>query len=138
MQIIASNIIPPCRPSFSEITTNCETNIEKQFDQHYWSHVLVLKTPCALCKRKSMSSSLFGNSRPSTMPSLDGTTKSVTCKYSLPDNSNSNTYGTSNGFQCLWCSRSYHRRCWNQIFHQNENNKCDYGILRYLVSFIQE
>jgi hypothetical protein len=40
--------------------------------------------------------------------------------------------GTSGGgFQCLWCSRTYHRRCWEQIFNHEDKNKCDYGAFRY-------
>lgn len=103
---------------------------QNKFDRHFWSFISILTKPCALCKRKSMSSSLFGSGRPSTMPSLDVMTKSPTCKTTVPDSPSAKIAGTASGFQCLWCSRCYHRRCWEQIMKHEENNKCDYGILR--------
>ncbi|CAF3419591.1 unnamed protein product [Rotaria socialis] len=131
--MIISNIIPACRPSFSESTTANEMINQNKFDRHYWLHIPVLTKPCVLCKRKSMSSSLFGSGRPSTMPSLDAMTKSPTYRSPLPDSSSPKLCGASSGFQCLWCSRSYHRRCWDQITKQDEYNKCDYGILRNII-----
>ncbi|CAF0846433.1 unnamed protein product [Rotaria sp. Silwood1] len=133
LQIITTNTIPPCRPSFSESVSVNDINYQSKFDRHYWSHVSILTKPCALCKRKSMSTSLFGSGRPSTMPSLDGTIKSPTCKSPLPDSSSPKLSGISSGFQCLWCSRTYHRRCWDKMFKHDENNKCDYGILRNII-----
>jgi hypothetical protein len=104
---------------------------QNKFDRHYWTHVSFLTKPCALCKRKSTSSSFFGTGRPSTMPSLDAMTKGTTNKNSSPENSSPKMSGTtSSGFQCLWCLRAYHRRCWDQLFNQDEKNRCDYGILR--------
>ncbi|CAF1094302.1 unnamed protein product [Rotaria magnacalcarata] len=131
--IIISKIIPACRPSFSESITANEMINQNKFDRHYWLHIPVLTKPCVLCKRKSMSSSLFGSGRPSTMPSLDAMTKSPTYKSPLPDSTSPKLCGTSNGFQCLWCSRSYHRRCWDQITRHDEYNKCDYGVLRNII-----
>ena len=124
-------MIPTCRPTFSE-SNNQESNEPIQFDRHYWTHIPNLTKPCSLCKRKALSSSLFGSGRPSTMPSLDAMTKPSPNKNPLPDNSSPKISGTSSGFQCLWCSRGYHRRCWEQIFNQEEKNKCDYGMLRYI------
>jgi hypothetical protein len=129
-QQTASNLIPPCRPSFSESINYSEMIDKNKFDRHYWTHIPILTKPCALCKRKSTSSSFFSSGRPSTMPSLDAMTKGATNKSPLPENSSPKISGTSSGFQCLWCSRCYHRRCWEQIFNQDEKNKCDYGILR--------
>jgi hypothetical protein len=37
---------------------------------------------------------------------------------------------SSSGLQCLWCSRSYHRRCWEQVFTNDDKHKCDYGVYR--------
>lgn len=105
-------------------------NDQNKLDRHYWTHVSILTKPCALCKRKSMSSSLFGSGRPSTMPSLDGAVKGASSKNLLPDNTSPKMSGTSSGFQCLWCSRGYHRRCWDQVFNDDEKHKCDYGVLR--------
>ncbi|CAF1366936.1 unnamed protein product, partial [Adineta steineri] len=42
--------IPPCRPSF--VDDNIADNVDMH-DQHYWSHVSTLSTPCTYCKRKS-------------------------------------------------------------------------------------
>ncbi|UJR23191.1 hypothetical protein I4U23_026210 [Adineta vaga] len=133
-----TNFIPPCRPSFSEaINSNSynqkDINDPNRFDQHYWSHVSLLTKPCALCKRKSMSSSIFGGNRPSTMPSLDAMNKGTSNKSLGCDNASPKMSGTSSGFQCLWCLRGYHRRCWDQIFNQDEKNKCDYGVLRNII-----
>ncbi len=125
-----TNSIPPCRSSFSESINYDEMINQNKFDRHYWAHVSILTKPCALCKRKSTSSSFFSTGRPSTMPSLDAMTKGATSKNPLPENSSPKMSGTSSGFQCLWCLRGYHRRCWDQIFNQDDKNKCDYGILR--------
>ena len=123
-----TNYIPPCRPSFSESTQ--DKNNQNKPDRHYWSHVSLLTKPCALCRRKSISSSLFSANRPSTMPSLDMMNKGASVKYSFNNSSNPKTSATSSGYQCLWCSRSYHRWCWNQVADQDEKNKCDYGAFR--------
>ena len=130
-----TNFIPQCRPSFSETISpsSCsqkDMHDPNRYDRHYWSHVSILTKPCALCKRKSMSSSIFGGNRPSTMPSLDAMTKGASNKTLGSDSTSPKMSGTSSGFQCLWCSRGYHRRCWNQMINHDEKNKCDYGILR--------
>jgi hypothetical protein len=121
--------MPPCRPSFTETNDNDQLN---KLDRHFWSNVSILSKPCAFCKRKSVSSSLFGTNRPSTMPTTDmisTNTTITTTKSPIPGSPQ--LYGTSGGFQCLWCSRGYHRRCWEQAFSHDEKNKCDYGIYRY-------
>ncbi|CAF1401435.1 unnamed protein product [Adineta ricciae] len=133
-----TNLIPPCRPSFSEpINPNSysqkDINDPNRFDRHYWSHVSILTKPCALCKRKSMSSSIFGGNRPSTMPSLDAMTKGSSSRTLGGDSTSPKMSGISSGFQCLWCLRGYHRRCWDQIFNQDEKNKCDYGVLKNII-----
>jgi hypothetical protein len=127
-------LILPCRPSFSESikpnANNKEINDQNKLDRHYWKHVSILTKPCALCKRKSVSSSLFGSGRPSTMPSLEVMAKGTSNKNHLTHSTSPKMSGTSSGFQCLWCSRGYHRRCWDQVFNQDEKHKCDYGVLR--------
>ena len=123
-----TNYIPPCRPSFSE--SSQEKTDQSKADRHYWSHASILTKPCALCRRKSVSSSLFGGGRPSTMPSLDAMARGASSKGPLTSGSSPKMSGTSSGYQCLWCSRSYHRRCWDQVSNQDEKNRCDYGALR--------
>lgn len=125
-----AHFIAPCRPSFSESSTYMEMLEQNKFDRHFWTHVSILTKPCALCKRKSASTSFFSSGRPSTMPSPDTMTKGATSKIILPDSSSPKMTGTSNGFQCLWCLRGYHRRCWEQVFSQDDKSKCDYGVLR--------
>jgi len=123
-----TNFIPPCRPSFSESSTYNEMIDQNKFDRHYWARVSMLTKPCALCKRKSTSTSFFGSGRPSTMPSIEPPQSKLTLST---DNTSPKTLASSSGgFQCLWCSRGYHRRCWDQIFTQDDKNKCDYGILK--------
>jgi len=124
--------VPPCRPSFSDILTPNESDEPNKFDRHFWSNVSVLNKPCASCKRKSVSTSLFGTTRPSTMPTLD-----IMSKGMINNNNNESPVpgspkisGSRSGLQCLWCSRGYHRRCWEEIFNQDDKNKCDYGVLR--------
>lgn len=125
-----TNYIPPCRPSFSESNQQDRMDQNKA-DRHYWSHVSILTKPCVLCRRKSMSSSIFGTGRPSTMPTMDAKNRNSNNKNSLTSSSSPKMAGTSSGYQCLWCSRSYHRRCWDRVADQDEKNKCDYGALRY-------
>jgi hypothetical protein len=115
------NSIPACRPSFSETNESDKLN---QFDRHFWSNVTVLSKPCAFCKRKSTSSLLFGNSRPKTVPTSD------MLNSQSPILNNLQLSGTSSHLQCLWCSRGFHRRCWEQLFNYDEKNKCDYGVYR--------
>jgi hypothetical protein len=125
-----TNSIRPCRLTFSEsINSNAKDN-QTNFDRHYWLYASILTKPCAFCKRKSMSGSLFGSGRPSTMPSLDAMTKGANPKSPPPSSTSPKMSEISSGFQCLWCSRGYHRRCWDRIYDQGEKNKCDYGVLR--------
>ncbi|CAF4354384.1 unnamed protein product, partial [Rotaria sordida] len=35
---------------------------------------------------------------------------------------------SSHGLVCLWCSRSYHRACWERLAVQDDKIECDYGI----------
>ena len=122
-----TNYMPQCRPSFSDDNESGEQN---KLDRHFWYNVSILSKPCAFCKRKSASSSLFGTTRPSTMPTLDILNKGSTNNQS-PIPGSLQISGATSGLQCLWCSRSYHRRCWEQIANQDEKTKCDYGVFRY-------
>jgi hypothetical protein len=124
---ILTNHMPLCRPTFFDHNENEEQN---KFDRHFWYNASILSKPCALCKRKSTSTSIFSNTRPSTMPTLDIMTKGLNNNKS-PIPGSPQMSGTASGIQCLWCSRSYHRRCWEQIFNQDDKNKCDYGVYRY-------
>ncbi|UJR25733.1 hypothetical protein I4U23_007084 [Adineta vaga] len=128
LSTIQTNLMPSCRPSFFD--DNDEPN---KSDQHFWSNISVLSKPCTFCKRKSMSNPIFsGNNRPSTMPTLDIMTKGITySKSPIPDSPKLS--GSTGGLQCLWCSRGYHRRCWEQIFNHEDRNKCDYGVFRQII-----
>jgi hypothetical protein len=118
-----NNSIPPCRPSFSDINDNEQSN--HKFDQHFWSNISMLSKPCAFCKRKSISTSLFGTSRPSTIPVVE----MMNNKSPIPGSPRLSPT-SHGGLQCLWCSRSYHRRCWEQAFTNDDKQKCDYGVYR--------
>lgn len=121
---IKPNSMPPCRPSFFN------EDEQNKFDQHFWTNISVFSKPCAFCKRKSMSNPIFSvNNRPSTMPTVDIMTKSITsAKSPLPDSPKLS--GITGGLQCLWCSRGYHRRCWEHVFNNEDKHKCDYGVFR--------
>lgn len=121
------NYIPPCRPSFFGDNENDE---DHKSERHFWSHTSTLPKPCAVCKRKSVANSLFGNNRASTMPTLEIMTKGATNNKSPVAGGSPKLSGTIGGLQCLWCSRSYHRQCWDQISNHEDKNKCDYGVLR--------
>lgn len=117
------NSIPACRASFSDVHENESNN---QCDRHFWSSIASLSKPCAYCKRKSASSSLFGINRPPSVGIVDARSNS-----SSPIPGNLQIPGTSSlGLQCSWCSRGYHRRCWEQAFGQDDKHRCDYGVYR--------
>jgi hypothetical protein len=120
--------IPPCRPSFYETNSNNDKHGTTKLDQHFWTDVNVLTKPCAFCKRKSISNSLFGSSRASTMPIIDFMNHNSTQRN--PIAGFSTLSGQASGLQCSWCSRGYHRHCWEHISSQDDKNKCDYGIFR--------
>ena len=133
LQIAATPItqsMPSCRPSFTESN---ESNEEQNLDQHFWINIPYLTKPCVLCKRKSMSSSFFGNNRTSTTPILDFTNPKSNHRSSIAGSGKASTL--SNTIQCLWCSRSYHRRCWEHNYRQDEKNRCDYGVFRFVENF---
>ena len=107
------NSISPCRPSF--VNDECNSS---NYDQHFWSYVSVLPTPCVHCnKRKSMPRNLLNRRivRSSMMP---------------PSNSNTNRSQSSTGIICLWCSRAYHPWCWEHFTTEDGDTKCDYGIFQ--------
>ncbi|CAF3189583.1 unnamed protein product [Rotaria socialis] len=124
-----TNCMPPCRPSFCD---DHEPDEQHKRDRHFWLNTIVLAKPCAFCKRKSMSSSLFNNTRASTMPTLDLMPKSITNSKS-PVPGSPQLSGPTGGLQCVWCSRGYHRQCWEHISNQDDKNKCDYGIFRNII-----
>ena len=125
LSAVRNSSMPACRPSFHD------EDEQDRSDRHFWSPITALSKPCAFCKRKSMSNPIFsGANRPSTMPTLDIMTKGVSySKSPLPDSPKPLT--TAGGLQCLWCTRGYHRRCWEQVFTHEDRNRCDYGIFRY-------
>ncbi|CAF2313531.1 unnamed protein product [Rotaria sp. Silwood2] len=121
--------MPSCRPSFCDDNDNAGKN---KHDRHFWSNISILAKPCTSCKRKSMSNSLFGNSRASPVPTSDIMTKGISNNKS-PVPGSPQLSGTAGGLQCLWCSRGYHRQCWEQISNQDDKNKCDYGVFRKII-----
>lgn len=122
-----TNYLPSCRPSFYDDNENDEPI---KLDRHFWSTVPILAKPCTFCKRKSVSTSFFGNSRASAMPTLDLMSKSLNnSKSQLPGSPKLSCLGA--GLLCLWCSRGYHRQCWEHISNQDDKTKCDYGVFRY-------
>ncbi|CAF1210507.1 unnamed protein product [Rotaria sp. Silwood1] len=50
----------------------------------------------------------------------------------IPGNSNPRMSESSNGLVCLWCSRNYHRSCW-ELIAQDDKMQCDYGIFRKII-----
>ncbi|CAF3337328.1 unnamed protein product [Rotaria sp. Silwood1] len=124
-----THYMPSCRPSFCDDNDNDK---KTNHDRHFWSNTSILPKPCAICKRKSMSTSLFGNSRASPLPTLDVMTKGISNNRSSVPGS-PQLSGTAGGLQCLWCSRGYHRQCWEQISNQDDKNKCDYGVYRNII-----
>ncbi|CAF0894464.1 unnamed protein product [Rotaria sordida] len=124
-----TNYMPSCRPSFCD---DNENDKENKHDRHFWSNISILSKPCTICKRKSMSNSLFGNTRPSTMSTLEIMNKGINNNKS-PVPGSPKLSGITAGLQCLWCSRSYHRQCWDQISNQDDKNKCDYGVFRNII-----
>lgn len=69
------------------------------YDRHHWRHVPILSQRCEHCKRKSLSSTSYNGD-----------------------------HRTSSGLVCLWCSRAYHRRCWENMGDDAEKSNCDYGV----------
>jgi len=68
-------------------------------DQHEWSCSPMLSRRCEYCNRKLL--------------------------LSTP---NDDDHRISSGFVCLWCSRGYHRRCWENMSDDVKKSKCDYGV----------
>ncbi|CAF4096568.1 unnamed protein product, partial [Adineta steineri] len=40
---------------------------------------------------------------------------------------------SSDGLVCMWCSRGYHRQCWETIEDNEGNSKCDYGKFSNII-----
>lgn len=111
----SKNLIKSCRPSFSD-----ENDHSPKSNEHFWSYISALSVPCARCQRSSIMNSLFGSdciSSPSQI--LDQVTTMIN---SISDKS-------SDGLVCLWCSRGYHRSCWEKLSN-DEKIQCDYGLFR--------
>ena len=124
----AANIrgyILPCRPSFYDSN---ETENHNEYNQHHWSFVPVLKKSCMRCRRKAISRTFTdGNIRTSTISS-ETCTSQVSVKANdikkLPD---SKPLKSSSGLVCLWCSRTCHQQCWENVSDTEDQKKCDYG-----------
>jgi hypothetical protein len=68
-------------------------------DRHQWSSGVMLSKRCEYCKGKLLSST-----------------------------DHNGDHRIANGFVCLWCLRSYHRRCWENLSDDANKSKCDYGV----------
>ncbi|CAF0973691.1 unnamed protein product [Didymodactylos carnosus] len=99
--------IPSCRLSFVNDTIDAS-----HFDKHYWQDINVLKYRCNWCKRKS-----------NILPSSDN------CRIAR---SPMNTE-CSSAITCLWCSRSYHRQCFEKEVNPKLRSDCDYGEMRNII-----
>jgi hypothetical protein len=137
LEVTNLDLIPTYRPSFIGNTTstksllNSKDNLSK-YDEHCWSHVSLISTPYAHCQRPSVANTSFGSGNnqlwmgsPSEI--LDQVTSMIS---SISENPNSKTSKSSGGLVCLWCSRSYHQSCWEQLTADNNNIQCDYGIFQ--------
>jgi hypothetical protein len=122
LQAAKADFLPPCRLSFVDGEDN-----QSKYDQHFWSHVSLLPKPCAYCQHISMATNLFEReySRLSTMSALD----IVDHVTSAIGNLNSTISESSDGLICLWCSRGYHRSCW-ELVAEDDKIQCDYGIFQ--------
>jgi hypothetical protein len=121
-----SNLIPPCRPSFSDRTTEEDPNTH---DRHYWSHIPTLTKPCILCQRKTLSRTVATKkTKTLTIPSESCILQGNAAGMYLLQDGNSKRRKPSSGLICLWCSQECHWRCWENMNDNDEDqNKCDYG-----------
>jgi hypothetical protein len=122
--------LPPCRPSFIDNTKSKDSS--SKYDEHFWSHVSVLSTPCEHCERTSMGNTLFGSGfNPLLAASPSEFLDQVTSIFSsISENFSPKMSKSSDGLVCLWCSRSYHQSCWEQLTDDDKKIQCDYGIFR--------
>ena len=132
------NILPPCRPSFIDDATSEKSHVSEKdnsssYDQHFWSQVSVLPEPCANCKRKSTPKTSLRSEtdRAPTILSSNANCQDVSMVSLLSGRRSTGMAQFSNGLVCLWCSRSYHRCCWEYLLARNEEFKCDYGLFGY-------
>jgi len=122
--------LPPCRPSFIDNTKSKDS--PSKYDEHFWSHVSVLSTPCEHCERTSMGNTLFGSGfHPLLAASPSEFLDQVTSIFSsISENFSPKMSKSSDSLVCLWCSRSYHQSCWEQLTDDDKKIQCDYGIFR--------
>jgi hypothetical protein len=132
-----ADLIPPCRPSFIDNTTPINSLLNREdnplkYDEHFWSHVSVLSTPCVHCQQTSVTNTLFGSGNnqlwmASPSEILDQVTSIIS---SISENLSPKMSKSSHGLVCLWCSRGYHQSCWEQLADDDNKIRCDYGIFR--------
>ena len=125
LNVIVEDILSPCRPSFVD-----SKDISSKIDEHFWSKVSIIPTRCEQCEGGSLidSHSVRGFNPlliKSSSEIVDQLTSMINC---LSDNFTRKKSVCSVGIVCLWCYRSYHQSCWEQVHHRN--SRCDYGIFR--------
>jgi len=103
------NSIASCRPSFIDTNEN---------DEHCWSQIYSLASPCARCQRTlNDNNNLFT----SAYIPFERITTMINPKMS---------HGPCDGLVCLWCGRNYHQTCWQELTDDEKKVKCDYGIFQ--------
>ncbi|CAF1461454.1 unnamed protein product, partial [Didymodactylos carnosus] len=113
--------IPLCRLTFIDNKTDAS-----RFDKHFWRNVNVLTNPCNFCKRKA--NSLF--TRPLTTAIDLSELENSTVSAIIP--TPTTTKSTVCGIQCVWCSRTYHKKCFEKL-DELLKTECDYGTLRNII-----
>ncbi|CAF4292300.1 unnamed protein product [Rotaria sp. Silwood2] len=134
------NLLPSCRPSFVDNPMLEESYVDYEdnpsnYDKHFWTYVSTLTKPCVYCKQKAVPASMFttGIGQTSAISASQITCQDVSIASTSPKSSRPKIFLTSTGLLCLWCSQSYHRRCWEHLDAENAKIKCDYGLLRNII-----
>ncbi|CAF5009800.1 unnamed protein product, partial [Rotaria sp. Silwood1] len=138
-QTTKADFLPSCRSSFADNTMMNNSPLDdkenpSKYDEHFWLRVPVLQKPCAHCQRTSMATTLFSSEsgRQATMSASDIIDEVRSVMSCTPGNSNPRMSESFNGLVCLWCSRNYHRSCW-ELVAQDDKMQCDYGIFRKII-----
>lgn len=118
-QLPTENSPQTCRPSF----VDADEDTSRIVDRHFWTRVPILTEPCAHCQPLGTSLNVFNSKliRPLTTV-IDQT-------MLMMENLGAQQSESVNDFICLWCSRQYHRSCWEKLT-EREKASCDYGMFQ--------